>query len=71
MSRLTDIVDEVEAQLNTIRSQAVKAAKYRQVSEQLRELWLGLAADQYREQSSELVTQRAGLRGGAGGPRPI
>ena len=30
VSRLTDIVDEVEAQLNTIRSQAVKAAKYRQ-----------------------------------------
>jgi chromosome segregation protein len=56
VSRLTDIVDEVEAQLNTIRSQAVKAAKYRQVSEQLRELWLGLASDQYREQSSELAT---------------
>src|ERR1700733_14769395 len=55
VSRLTDIVDEVEAQLNTIRSQAVKAAKYRQVSEQLRELWLGLAADQYREQSSALA----------------
>ena len=32
VKRLTDIVDEVEAQLNTIRSQAVKAAKYRQVS---------------------------------------
>ena len=56
VSRLTDIVDEVEAQLNTIRSQAVKAAKYRQVSEQLRELWFGLASDLYREQSSELVT---------------
>src|ERR1700685_1047823 len=56
VARLTDIVDEVEAQLNTIRSQAVKAAKYRQVSEQLRELWLGLASDQYREQSSQLVT---------------
>ena len=55
VSRLTDIVDEVEAQLNTIRSQAVKAAKYRQVSEQLRELWFGLASDLYREQSSELV----------------
>jgi chromosome segregation protein len=54
VARLTDIVDEVEAQLNTIRSQAVKAAKYRQVSEQLRELWLGFAADQYREQSAQL-----------------
>jgi chromosome segregation protein len=55
VARLTDIVDEVEAQLNTIRSQAVKAAKYRQVSEQLRELWLGFAADQYREQSARLA----------------
>jgi chromosome segregation protein len=61
VSRLTDIVDEVEAQLNTIRSQAVKAAKYRQVSEQLRELWLGLAADQYREQSSALAAVEHGL----------
>ncbi|HUE15763.1 MAG TPA: AAA family ATPase, partial [Planctomycetaceae bacterium] len=61
VSRLTDIVDEVEAQLNTIRSQAVKAAKYRQVSEQLRELWLGLAADQYREQSSALAAVEQGL----------
>jgi chromosome segregation protein len=61
VSRLTDIVDEVEAQLNTIRSQAVKAAKYRQISEQLRELWLGLAADQYREQSSQLAAVTAQL----------
>src|ERR1700722_18608438 len=49
VARLTDIVDEVEAQLNTIRSQAVKAAKYRQVTEQLRELWLGFSAYQHRE----------------------
>jgi chromosome segregation protein len=55
VSRLTDIVDEVEAQLNTIRSQAVKAAKFRQVSEQLRESWLGLSADQYREQTASLA----------------
>jgi chromosome segregation protein len=55
VSRLTDIVDEVEAQLNTIRSQAVKAAKFRQVSEQLRESWLGLSADQYREQTAALA----------------
>jgi chromosome segregation protein len=55
VARLTDIVDEVEAQLTAIRSQAVKAAKYRQVSEQLRDLWLGLAADQYREHSARLA----------------
>jgi chromosome segregation protein len=61
VSRLTDIVDEVEAQLNTIRSQAVKAAKYRQVSEQLRELWLGLSADQHREQTTALATVERAL----------
>src|SRR3984957_6098600 len=61
VSRLTDIVDEVEAQLNTIRSQAVKAAKYRQVSEQLRELWLGLSADQHREQTVALATVERAL----------
>jgi chromosome segregation protein len=61
VARLTDIVDEVEAQLNSIRSQAVKAAKYRQVSEQLRELWLGFAADQYREQSAQLAEVEAQL----------
>jgi chromosome segregation protein len=61
VARLTDIVDEVEAQLNTIRSQAVKAAKYRQVSEQLRELWLGFAADQYRGQSAQLAAVEAQL----------
>jgi chromosome segregation protein len=61
VSRLTDIVDEVEAQLNTIRSQAVKAAKYRQISEQLRELWLGLSADQHREQTVALATVERAL----------
>ncbi len=61
VSRLTDIVDEVEAQLNTIRSQAVKAAKYRQTSEQLRELWLGLSADQHREQTAALATVERAL----------
>jgi chromosome segregation protein len=61
VSRLTDIVDEVEAQLNTIRSQAVKAAKYRQISEQLRELWLGLSADQHREQTTALAAVEQAL----------
>jgi chromosome segregation protein len=49
--RLTDIVDEVEAQRNSTRSQAAKAAKYREVSQELRELWLGLAADDHRHLS--------------------
>ncbi len=51
--RLRDIVDEIEAQLNSLRSQATKAAKYREVSESLKELWLGLAADDFRRLSDQ------------------
>jgi chromosome segregation protein len=47
--RLTDIVDEVESQLNATRSQASKAAKYRELAAELKTLWTGLAADDYRE----------------------
>ena len=52
--RLTDIVDEVEAQLTATRSQASKAAKYREVSQELKSLWTGLAADDYRVQGREV-----------------
>ncbi|MBD3676549.1 MAG: chromosome segregation protein SMC [Planctomycetaceae bacterium] len=48
LRRLTDIVDSLEAQLVSRRSQAAKAAKYREISEELKELWLGLSADEYR-----------------------
>ncbi|MFP6767263.1 MAG: chromosome segregation protein SMC [Planctomycetaceae bacterium] len=52
--RLTDIVDEVEAQLTSTRNQAQKAAKYREVSGELRQWWLGLATDDHREHASRL-----------------
>ncbi|MCH7685644.1 MAG: chromosome segregation protein SMC [Planctomycetes bacterium] len=52
--RLTDIVDEVEAQLNSIRSQAAKAAQFREISNELKEQWLGLAADDSRHLSLKL-----------------
>ncbi|MCA9039654.1 MAG: chromosome segregation protein SMC, partial [Planctomycetaceae bacterium] len=48
LKRLTDIVDEVESQLNATRDQAVKASRYRDLSIELKQLWLGLAADDYR-----------------------
>ena len=54
LERLTDIVDEVEAQLNSTRSQAAKAAKYHDVSTALRKWWLGLAADDYRHLTREM-----------------
>lgn len=46
--RLTDIVDEVETQLAAARSQASKAAKYRELALELKTLWTGLAADDFR-----------------------
>ncbi len=62
--RLRDIVDEVESQLNTMRSQAGKAAKYREVSAELREWWFGLAADDHRHFSAQLTTVEAELHSG-------
>lgn len=45
--RLQDIVDQLESQLNSTRSQAVKASRYREVEQELRQAWFGLAADDY------------------------
>ncbi|HEX6986893.1 MAG TPA: AAA family ATPase, partial [Planctomycetaceae bacterium] len=59
--RLTDIVDEVEAQLNSTRTQAAKAAKHRELSKELERWWLGLAADDDRHASAQLATLRATL----------
>ena len=58
VSSLTDIVDEVEAQLNSTRSQASKAAKYREISAELKTLWTGMAADDARLWSGQLVVLR-------------
>jgi chromosome segregation protein len=52
--RLTDIVEEVESQLNSIRNQATKAARFRETSTQLREWWIGLAADDFRHNAAQL-----------------
>ncbi len=52
--RLTDIVDEVEAQLNSTRNQAEKAASFRDVSSQLKAWFIGLAADDFQAHSKRL-----------------
>lgn len=59
--RLQDIVDELESRVNATRSQASKAAKYREFTNELRELWTGLAADDYRQSTAQLdaYTQQA------------
>lgn len=55
LQRLSDIVDEVEARLNTTRGQAAKAVKYREISGELKVWWLGLAADDYRHATAEMT----------------
>ncbi len=52
--RLQDIVDQLETRVNATRSQASKAAKYRDLTTELRELWTGLAADDYRRSATQL-----------------
>lgn len=59
--RLTDLVDQVESQLNSTRTQATKAAKYRELSIELRTAWTGLAADDCRVLSARLAEQREEL----------
>lgn len=54
--RLTDIVQEVEGQLHTLRNQASKAAKYREFSQELRTLRIGSAADDYRDLHARLLS---------------
>lgn len=56
LQRLSDIVDEVEARLNTTRGQAAKAVKYREISTELKDWWLGLAADDYRHATGEIAS---------------
>lgn len=56
--RLTDIVDEVENQLNACRSQAGKATKYRELTRSYDALWLGLAADEARRLHSHVGGMR-------------
>jgi chromosome segregation protein len=49
--RLTDIVEEVESQVNSIRSQAERATRYRDTSRELERFWIGMVADDFRRQS--------------------
>ncbi len=57
--RLTDIVDEVETQLHARRSQAGKAAKFRDLARSYDSLWLGLAADDSRRLFFTLTNRQA------------
>ncbi len=51
--RLSDLVDEVETQVSAVRTQAQRASRYRSVSTELEQLWVGLAADDFRRESTK------------------
>ena len=50
--RLSDLVDEVETQVSTVRTQAQRATRFRDVSTELEQLWVGLAADDFRRETN-------------------
>ena len=54
LTRLGDIVDEVASRLQSLKSQASKAEKYRQASERLRELRSQLAWTDWSDLSAQL-----------------
>ncbi|MEJ7591607.1 MAG: hypothetical protein WKF77_08665 [Planctomycetaceae bacterium] len=60
--RLADLVDEVETQVSTVRTQAQRASRYRSVSTELEQLWVGLAADDFRRESTQRVYCRPRCR---------
>lgn len=62
--RLSDIVDEVRSQLLSLRSQATKATRFREYTEELKTLRVGLAADDYRWlswQLGQVETEQSGI----------
>ncbi len=58
LTRLADLVEEVETQVSAVRSQAQRATRYQAASRELESLWVGLAADDFRRES----VQRDALR---------
>lgn len=66
LTRLADLVQEVETQVSSLRTQAQRATKYQSLSEELESLWVGLAADDFRRESvqrDQLASQIAEATG--------
>ena len=59
LTRSKDRLDSFETQLRTLRMQASKAQKYREYSDRLRELRVGLGVCEYRVLSTTLESERA------------
>src|SRR5438874_324371 len=61
LSRLKDIIDEVEKQLRSVKLQAAKAQRYQEYSDRLKELRLGLGLQEYHELAERLHVESAAL----------
>lgn len=61
LTRSKDKLDALDGQLRTLRMQAAKAQKYKEHSDRLRELRVGLGAREYREFTAALAVERSAL----------
>jgi chromosome segregation protein len=61
LQRLKDIIDEVEKQLRSVKLQASKAQRYQEYSSRLKELRLGLGAQEYQQLTEVLQAGSAVL----------
>ncbi|MDY3554680.1 chromosome segregation protein SMC [Gemmata sp. JC717] len=61
LTRSKDKLDALDGQLRTLRLQATKAQKYKEHSDRLRELRVGLGAREYRELTTALATEQGAL----------
>ena len=61
LTRSRDRLDGLDAQLRTLRMQASKAQKYKEYSDRLKELRVGLGAKEYRDLSAALTAEEAAL----------
>ena len=61
LTRSKDKLDGLDGQLKTLRLQAAKAQKYKEYSERLRELRVGLGVREYRDLTSALAVEQEAL----------
>jgi chromosome segregation protein len=61
LSRVRDIIAEVDKQLRRVRLEASKAQRFQEYSARLRDLRVGLGAREFRDFSAKLTTESAAL----------
>ena len=61
LTRSKDRLDALDGQLRTLRMQAAKAQKYKEYSERLRELRVGLGVREYRDLTATLAVEQDAL----------